>query len=145
MCQTENIGFLFYSDCCPIDFLPLFPRLILSTLMKNLILTEVSQNHWQPHSKNYPLRELVIKAKLPSLLFQLQSLRDQDKLIVKKLSRNCYNNVIHRTIDNFYEETHKLKSMVSDKQNPLIYRHLPSPFILDLEKKACEVFQWGKF
>ena len=89
MCQTENIGFLPYSDCLPIDFLPLFPKHILSTLMKNLILTEVNQNHWQSHSKNYPLGKLWwSKAKLPSLLFQLQSLRDQDNLTVKNCSRN---------------------------------------------------------
>lgn len=86
--QTENIGFLLYSYYLSIDFSLLFPNQVLSTLMKNVILSEVSQNHWWSHSKNYPFGKCQWSwSKLPFLLFQLQSLRDQHYLILKTVQR----------------------------------------------------------
>lgn len=47
-------------------------------------------------------------------------------LNVKNCSGNCCNNVVHRIIDNFYKETHKLKSTATYKHNPLIIVIFPN-------------------
>ena len=84
---------------------------------------------------------MIVKSQIIFSAFQLHSLRDQDNSIKKKNSSgNCCNNVVHRTTDNFYEEIHKPKSMVSDKHNLLVIVISLDGLFCNLEKKVGEEF-----